>query len=211
MSELTAEERLAALQARRQPLTKQTPSPPSLHEPQATEAPTILSAAGTQAVDYIQSSEAPRKRIDWSWNRVAATGASVVSFASMIVAMGPILKTVESTTTDSGEQGTVELDVAESQVSVAPSVDIQVSQEPVGVAEPPPTETAAPAPADAPQDTTAAPAPTTAPPATEPPATVAPTTTPATEPPTSAPAATAPPATQAPTDTPPPRSEGSGG
>lgn len=191
----SAQDRLAALQARRQ---------------QAAEQTSVL------------LSDQP-DRTERSWNRVAATGASVVSFAAMVVAMGPILEPAESVSATEGEGGATESPAPGASVPVAPTVEtpvappveIEVNENPDSIPAPAeeqapaveqttlPPATAAPAPSEAPADTAVADtavADTAPPPApTAPPTTAAP-----------APAPTTAPTTQAPVETPPPRSESSG-
>ncbi|MDH3294246.1 MAG: hypothetical protein OER95_07980, partial [Acidimicrobiia bacterium] len=72
-----------------------------------------------------------------SWERVAAGGASVVSFAAMIVAMGPILKSpqsseVQATTVAEGAAAGATVGLS-SPIPAAPDVDIQLNRDQAGV------------------------------------------------------------------------------
>ena len=93
MTEPTTEERLAALRARR-------PPSPLRSLPSTETSPTLAMPAlvANRPGPPDQPGRASRT-VPWSSSRVAATGASVVSFGAMVVAIGPLLHTVESGST----------------------------------------------------------------------------------------------------------------
>jgi len=260
MSDLTTEDRLAALQARRRPRTKpervaacakvaavdaiEPATPHRWPEPQHRSnqvapvlMPTSTATADTMPVTFVQTLEpspaanqlpavSVRPR-EIPWERVTAAGASLVSFAAMIVAMGPIFKAAESsdiatTASDPNTPAGEAVADATAATPAAPAVDIQVTpplddaQTPVSVDESiTPVSPDSTATAEATQtgtesgQTQTTPQPEAAPTAAEP-ATDA-TTAPATAPPTTAASQetvattveTAPPTTAAPATAPP--------
>jgi hypothetical protein len=70
----------------------------------------------------------PMWRPTWSASRSVAAGASAVSFAAMVVAMGPVFEaTTGSETATSGDPAATDSGIAGEQPAPAPSVDIQTS------------------------------------------------------------------------------------
>lgn len=162
----------------------------------------------------------------WSTSRLVASGASAVSFAAMVVAMGPLLQPDEETATDAGK-GAAEVDPAVSAGVEAPAVSISV--DPLATApgtpldatgQPVPLSGTAPdgalpgtassvATPGAPGSPTTAPAVSTTQPAVGSPGTSAPqgtspaTPAPTTQPPATAPTTAKPGSTAAPTTQPP--------
>lgn len=239
MSELTPEQRIAALKARggsgKAPKEKshEKETPTTRSEPTAPAA----SSAGRPVPTTAVSSARPNLTRP-STIRVATAGASIVSFAAMVVAMGPL--TISSQEVAASEDG----DTDSSPVIPEPPRDVVIEVIPNYVPADAPllalTDEAAdqdretPAAAGVPsgaspatastEPVTARPAtaaaqpavaavPTSAPPAAQPPATVAPVTAP----PTTAAPATQPPTTATPTTAapatqppPPPKSDKSG-
>jgi hypothetical protein len=228
MTEQSQSDRLAALASRR-PSAPKTAIP---SEPTATVPSGPTPPVGDPPSDRSWRPKAP------STTRLATTGASLVSFAAMVVAMGPL-------TVDAAEDAQTEPSVEDiPDVAVTPPTQPQVvievipnyvsadgtpltadeltfsavgtpdelaatiEPEPVPVQDQPVLTNQQSTPAAA----TPAPAPAAAPapPASAPPATAPP----ATAPPVTAPPATAPPVTAPPTTTPPPtpppRSDASG-
>jgi hypothetical protein len=66
-------------------------------------------------------------RIPWSWNRAAATGASLVSFAAMVVAMGPLLEQSETSAATATDAGSTEATDGSASLPQAPEVGIQAA------------------------------------------------------------------------------------
>jgi hypothetical protein len=186
------------------------------------------------AIDLDTTPDRPWRRFDLAveipWNRVVAAGASVVSFASMVVAMGPIFATDEATATEAAGSTPDPVDATGAALT-APPVDIRVDPAtgslpadplavavPGGAATPPggaedPTVATAPLPSTpdlgSGEQASSAPNPSSTPAgqataSTEGPSTLAPSTR-ATPPPTTAAPTTAAPTTAAPT------TRGSGG
>ncbi len=231
MAEPTRDERLAALKARRAEASANSePSsvPASEAVPTSATGPTSSTDDGSSAglLDVM------RRATLTGATRLATAGASIVSFAAMVVAMGPL--------TGSGDEAATEPAPADDTVPTTippptqPNVVIEVVPNYVsadGSAQPPEQLAATDETANAdtssetltPRATTQAPAsvPTTAPaatvaptaaPTTAPAATVAPTAAPTTAAPTTAAPTTAAPTTAVPTTAAPapPRSDASG-
>ena len=172
MSELTTEERLAALQARRsrpqpvravdnrhpapigrQPSTpsgRPRPAPGDDRSPVVQPSTILMPAAEEWVVEphQVGSTTAPTDRLvrrlvpdlglrsrTIPWERITAAGASVLSFASMIVAMGPLLESAEAvaveTTGDSADPVLSTPAAGElSPTPTAPPVAIEVAPDP---------------------------------------------------------------------------------
>lgn len=81
---------------------------PGGFEPTLAESPPILSLATTGDIEVGRAASwagswTDRLNFDWSGARFVAGGASVISFASMVVAMGPLLAVAETTVADGAE------------------------------------------------------------------------------------------------------------
>lgn len=206
MTDPSAAERLAALQARRRPdAPAQTPTLPMAVEAtdQAGPAPARrlldeTTDGGPDRVLVTPPADGVRLRptldIAVPWNRVAATGASVVSFAAMVVAMGPMF--VGEATTATAAVGDATDPASGVLPLTAPSVEIEVAKG----AQPASGAADAMAVGDATAIVVASTGPdsvTPGPEGTSDPSVVG--TTPPTAPPADAPGATAPPSTAVPT------------
>jgi hypothetical protein len=221
-----AARRLATLKAKRaassgQAETAATPVAPTPAPASVLAATTAPPAEGARSAGLAQKM---RKATLTGATRIATAGASIVSFAAMVVAMGPLTGGGGETTTDTApvddtiptttpppSQPNVVIEVVPNYVaadgSEAPPDALAAVDETANVGandELTPagqTPAAVSAPVQAP--TQATPVPTTAP-AAVPAAGPAPTAAPATTPPTTAAPATAPPTTVAPLPPPPP-------
>ena len=237
MTELTPQQRIAALKARRAPA-----SPNDAQEDSVVAADVAPASAAKEKHSQPRAMPMPKAP---SPTRLAATGVSLVSFGAMVVAMGPLtadaqVETVEApideqvaATATPPTQPNVVIEVIPNYVETTPTSELNsieaaklaagTEQTPLPSAEtsaPAPTASAtAAAPVAAPvaaAPVVAAPAPTAAPAAAPTPtAAPAPTAPAATAPPaTAAPITVAPttaaPAPTAPPATPPPRSTASG-
>lgn len=230
MTDPSTAERLAALQARnrraRPPVSAaadQSPQPPTAPVAPADTEPTsvlslgpanVLPATGlpSTGLPTDRRSGSDVLRFEMPWTRVATGGASVVSFAAMVVAMGPLLQQAETTTGASAADASSATSVVEpgAAIPVPPAVSIEVTAPPlvepgqtrpdVGAAVTLAPVSAETAPVPAPASTAVAAPVTAAPTSTAPPA----TQPPATEPPATAPVTSAPPATATPTTAPAP-------
>ena len=173
MADLTTQERLAALQARRRasggsaaPQPQQPQFEPPANGADATApltlpaqarrqgsilgsstadgAPMIDTTGGwegsisTNSLVDTRSSRPVLSRIDalpsldsiqipWSWNRAAATAASVVSFAAMVVAMGPLLEQSETSAATATDDGSTEATDGPASLPEAPAVDVNAA------------------------------------------------------------------------------------
>ena len=228
MTEQSQADRLAALSSRRPSAAKtSSPSEPTVTAPSAPAAPaTPVQPAGDPPAGRSWRPKAP------STTRLATTGASLVSFAAMVVAMGPL-------TADAAEEAQAEPAVEDiPDIAVTPPTQPQVvievipnyvsadgtplsADELTFSGEETPDELAAtiepgaPSVQDQPVSTSQQAAPVAATPAPAPAATPPPTVAaapaaapeatapPATAPPATAPPATAPPATAPPVTAPP--------
>ena len=239
------ERRLAALHERRLESTSTRPFEPAsvdAYEPLVPSGQILTNTAPVIALApdlypdelYRRSWWPERLTMRWSGSRTVAAGTSVVSFASMVVAMGPILQSVDSSGAEADNSTGVNVEAGEANPE-APSVQIEINGSDRGLPPSSPglpahssgevldpvqgevgepaaevTETTTETATDGPGSTT----PATAPPSMAAPTTAAPTDGPTTAALSTAAPTTASPSTVAPTTAPPttkrPKSDGSG-
>lgn len=94
----------------------------------ATTRSILETGSSLPSIDHIVSLPSlDSLRIPWSWNRAAATGASLVSFAAMVVAMGPLLEQSETSAATATDAGSTEATDGSASLPKAPEVGIQAA------------------------------------------------------------------------------------